>query len=96
MKTLVNKFIFAVGFGRGARWGGGVGVFVPLHIQVLQQFVDQHRRPEYGFEDSQHADPKCGGMADVVYQCADQPQSIDGRLRGVSINDLPSLTIILG
>jgi hypothetical protein len=54
------------------------GAGVVLHIEVFQNFVDQHGGPDDAFEDSQHAKPKCCGMAKIVDPCADQAESVDG------------------
>ncbi len=47
-----------------------------LHAQVLQQFIDQHGRPEDGLEDSQYAKPKGSCMADIVDQRAEWEMSL--------------------
>ena len=47
-----------------------------LHVQVLQQFIDQHGRPEDGLEETQYAKPKGSCMADIVDQRAEWEMSL--------------------
>ena len=61
-------------------------------MHILQHLVDQHRRPDEGFEEPHNADYECGGVADVIDQCADEPQSIDGLGSATLVNDFGFLT----